>query len=143
MSTFAPLHPHRFTPEDYAREETYRLTRPPVEAATTLIPDAFRSPEFYALEQEKIFATGWVVVGCTSQVSQPGDILVASVAGQSILVTRNKAGELRAFYNVCRHRGSQLVNEARNVKVIRCPYHSWGYDLNGNCIGTPLFEGSD
>lgn len=73
-------------------------------------------------------------------------MLVAELASQSIIVTRNKGGELRAFYNVCRHRGTMmLASDCTAVKNgrIRCPYHSWAYDLDGLCLGTPLFEGSD
>jgi choline monooxygenase len=140
------LYPSSFTAEDFTREETYRYTRAPVEAALTLIPEAYTSPEFYALEQARVFSNSWVVVGCTSQVKGPQDVLVADVAGQSIIVTRNKAGELRAFYNVCRHRGAKMLDDdctrLRSSRV-RCPYHSWAYDLDGHCIGTPLFEGSD
>ena len=142
QTPYAPYRPHRFTTADYTREETYRHTRPPVEWASTLVPEAYHSREFHALEQERVFASSWVTVGCTSQVQKPGDILVAKVAGQSIIVTRDNTGELRAFYNVCRHRGTQLFDESCHVNVIRCPYHSWGYDLTGTCIGTPLFEGS-
>ena len=116
---YAPYRPHRFSAADYTREETYRLTRPPVERASSLVPEAYHSPEFHALEQERVFAGSWVTVGCTSQVREPGDILVAKVAGQSIIVTRDNTGGLRAFYNVCRHRGTQLFDEPCHVNVIR------------------------
>ena len=75
----------------YTLEETYRATRPPVDRALTLNPDAYRSPEFYAVEQERVFSKGWVCVGYTSQVERPGDVLVATVAGQPILVTRDRS----------------------------------------------------
>src|SRR4029453_349844 len=127
QTPYAPYRPHRFTTADYTREETYRLTRGAVEWASTLVPEVYHSPEFYALEQERVFAGSWVTVGCTSQVQKPGDILVARVAGQSIIVTRDDTGELRAFYNVCRHRGTQLFDESCQVNVIRFPYHSWVY----------------
>jgi choline monooxygenase len=145
-SSYAKLYPAAFSPEDYVKEETYRYTRAPVEAALTLIPEAYTSPEFYALEQERVFSNSWVVVGCTSQVKNLKDVLVANVGGQSVIVTRNKAGELRAFYNVCRHRGAMMLDDGcatLPAARIRCPYHSWAYDLDGHCIGTPLFEGSD
>jgi choline monooxygenase len=126
---------------------TYRQTRLPVEQASTLIPDAYTSPEFHALEQEKIFATGWIAVGCTSDLDRPGACLVTEVAGRSVIVTRNRHGRLRAFHNVCRHRATALLDpDARHVGRhgrIRCPYHGWAYDLDGACLGTPLFEGSD
>ena len=140
------LYPETFTAEDYVNPETYKHTRAPVENALSLIPEAFTCETFHRIEQERIFQNSWVGVGCTDQLRQPGSLIIAEVAGQSIIVTRNKAGELRGFYNVCRHRGvKMLADDCTHVRSsrIRCPYHSWAYDLDGNCIGTPLFEGSD
>jgi choline monooxygenase len=140
---------HDFAPacdpgaQHYTREETYRQTRLPVQLASTLIPDAYRSPQLYAVEQERVFSRGWVCAGYTSQVAEPGDVLVASVAGQPLLVSRDHAGQLRAFYNVCRHRGSLLVAADGKHSVIRCPYHSWGYALDGRLLGAPYFKGLD
>src|SRR5262245_37563031 len=104
----------------YTSEETYRNTRPPVDRALTLHPDAYRSEEFYAIEQERVFSNGWVCVGYMSQVERPGDVFAAEVAGQPILVTRDRSRTVRAFYNVCRHRGSLLVGEDGHLDVIRC-----------------------
>ncbi|MET0189771.1 MAG: aromatic ring-hydroxylating dioxygenase subunit alpha [Pseudonocardia sediminis] len=137
-----PLHPARFT-----EPGTYRRTRLPVDLASTLIPDAYTSPEFFALEREKVFTTGWVAVGFAGDVDRPGRCVVVEVAGRSIIVTRNRLGELRGFHNVCRHRATKLLDaDAREVGHrgrIRCPYHNWTYDTDGACLGTPLFEGSD
>jgi len=124
----------------YTQPETYCLSRLPVDQASTLIPDAYTAADFFALEQEKIFATAWVAVGCLQQVQNPGDILVTEVAGRSILVMRDKTGKLRAFYNVCRHRGSKLLENSCNIKSLRCPYHAWVYGLDGQCLGTSMFQ---
>jgi choline monooxygenase len=138
--------PRPVPPEDFTNEETYRHTRAPVDVAVTLIPDAYSSREFFELERERVFASSWIVVGFASQVREAGDVIVAEVAGRSIIVTRDKHGELNAFHNVCRHRAAKLLDEdtraVRNNRI-RCPYHSWTYDLEGACLGTPLFEGSD
>ena len=130
---------------DYRDETTYSETRLPVELASTLIADGYRSVDYYVDEQEQIFAKGWVGVGATSEVSAVGQVIVRQVSGRSVIVTRNTDGNIKAFLNVCRHRGSRLIKEDCTLKVarIRCPYHSWAYDLDGSCIGTPLFEGSD
>jgi choline monooxygenase len=137
-----PIDPARFTDEGL-----YRATRLPVELASTLIPDAYTSPAFFALEQERVFASSWVAVGLVGDVDGPSRCVVVEVAGRSILITRNRHGELRGFHNVCRHRATKLLDgDAREVgrhHRIRCPYHSWTYDTDGNCLGTPLFEGSD
>ena len=102
----------RLPTESFSQPDTYRQSRLPVDQASTLIPDAYTSDEFFALEQEKIFANSWVAVGCLQQVSKQGDILVTEVAGRSILIVRSKEDKLEGFYNVCRHRGSKLLNES-------------------------------
>jgi choline monooxygenase len=137
-----PIAPARFTEED-----TYRHTRRPVDLASTLIPDAYSSPGFFALEQERVFTSSWVAVGLVGDVDKPGRCVVVEVGGRSILITRNRHGELRGFHNLCRHRATKLLDDdAREVghrDRIRCPYHNWTYDTDGACLGTPLFEGSD
>jgi phenylpropionate dioxygenase-like ring-hydroxylating dioxygenase large terminal subunit len=129
----------------FGREETYAATRRPVELAETLTPEAYTSEEFFAIERERVFGSSWVAVGCVDQLREVGDVLVADVSGSSIFVVRSGEGALRAFFNVCRHRGTRLLrpDDRRVKRFIRCPYHSWAYDLNGRCVGTPLFTGSD
>ncbi len=145
-ATYMNRSPKPFSAEDYIDPETYQQTRVSVESALTMIPEAYTCETFYAIEQERVFGNSWVPVALTSQVRDPGDVCVIEVTGQSIIITRNKAGELRAFYNVCRHRGTLMLDaectELRGGRI-HCPYHRWAYDLDGNCIGTPLFEGSD
>ena len=129
-----------FPAEAFLLEATYAKTRLPVDFASTLIPDAYVSPEFYALEQERVFAKSWVPVCVPDEVRMPGQFHVVEVAGRSIIVTRNQQGELRAHHNVCRHRGSRLCEGSGQVRrFFSCPYHAWGYDLDGACLGTPLF----
>jgi choline monooxygenase len=132
-------------PSLFTDERTYRDTRRPAPVARTLIPQAYTSDEFFELERERVFNTSWVAVGCVDQLREPGDVLVADVGGRSIFVVRTRAGELRAFYNVCRHRGTQLLrpDESKVRRWIRCPYHSWAYDYEGKCIGTPMFDDSN
>ncbi len=126
---------------DYLAEETYAATRLPVEAASTLLPQAYHDDGFWAAELDRLWARSWVGVGVRPA---PGEALVREIAGRSVIVTANAAGELRAFLNVCRHRGTQLLEHDQPVgRRIRCPYHAWAYDLDGACIGTPLFEGSE
>jgi choline monooxygenase len=131
--------------EAFTREETYAATRRPVSLAKTLLPEAYTSEAFFALERERVFGSSWVAVGCAAQLREPGDVLVTDVAGRSIFIVRKQDGTLRAFYNVCRHRGTRLLapGECRVKRFIRCPYHSWAYDHDGRCIGTPMFTGSD
>jgi choline monooxygenase len=128
---------------DYVSESTYVATRRPVEDATTLIPQAYRSSRFFELERRQVFGRGWVAVTFAEKVAQPGQVVTATVAGMPIVVTRDQEGELRAFHNVCRHRGTQLVTEDCSLRRFRCPYHSWTYALDGRLLGAPLFAGSD
>jgi choline monooxygenase len=129
----------------FSREDTYAATRRPVELAATLLPEAYTSDEFFATERDRVFRSTWVAIGCSAQVRTAGQVLVGEVGGRSIFVVRTEHGDLRAFYNVCRHRGTRLLTpDRRQVKrFIRCPYHSWAYGLDGRCVGTPLFSGSD
>src|SRR4051794_33624854 len=131
--------------EAFTREETYAATRRRVSLAETLLPEAYTSEVFFAIERERVFGSSWVAIGCSAQLREGGDVLVAEVAGRSVFVVRKQDGALRAFYNVCRHRGTQLLGagERRVKRFIRCPYHSWAYDHDGTCVGTPLFTGSD
>jgi choline monooxygenase len=133
-------HAHPFT-----QEETYAPTRRHPAAAQTLLPDAYTSDAFFAIERERVFARSWVAAGCAAQLREPGDALVTDVAGRSIFIIRTRSGELRAFYNVCRHRGTRLLrpSETKVKRWIKCPYHSWAYSHEGACIGTPMFSDSD
>ena len=125
----------------FAREETYEATRLPVELATTLIPDAYTEQSFFDLEREQVFARSWIPVCVADEVAQPGDFLALEAAGRSVIVCRNREGALRAHHNVCRHRGSRLCDPGAGhaERFFKCPYHSWAYDLDGKCLGTPLF----
>jgi glycine betaine catabolism A len=92
----------------------------------------------YEADRRKVFHSTWTAIAREEEIPQPGDFITRELAGESILLTRALDGGLRAFYNVCRHRGTRLVKGAGNVrKVITCPYHAWSYDLAGNCVGAP------
>jgi len=112
------------------------------------LPSSFyRSSDIFEKEREKIFSRQWVCAGREEQLPQAGDSLVLDVVGQSILVVRNKSGELKAHYNVCRHRGARLCFTDRHslelkggvtpAGTIRCPYHLWTYSLDGNLLSAP------
>ena len=125
----------------FTDEATYAATRLPVNAASTLIPDAYVSDEFQRLEAERVFARSWVPVCVTDEVAEPGSFVVAEVAGRSLIVCRDRGGALHAHHNVCRHRGARLCADERGrvERFFQCPYHAWAYGLDGSCLGTPLF----
>jgi Rieske 2Fe-2S family protein len=109
------------------------------QGARTLAGRYYTSPAILDEEAEKIFARRWICVGRAESLAQKGDFLLADVAGESIIVLRDQAGGLRAFYNVCRHRGTRLCEAAqgRFSETIQCPYHAWTYGLDGRLIGAP------
>jgi Rieske 2Fe-2S family protein len=111
------------------------------EGAKSLPQRYFVSPELFEEELEKIFARHWVLVGHQSEVAKAGDYFVRDVAGESIIIVRDKSEEVRAFYNVCRHRGTRLCEEERgHGAAIQCPYHAWTYGLDGRLIGAPHMD---
>src|SRR5437764_15172190 len=83
----------------------------------------------------------WVLVGHQSQIAQAGDYLTAEVAGESLIIVRDKRGAIHGFYNVCRHRGSRLIEKRHGQSAaIQCPYHAWTYALDGRLIGAPHMD---
>jgi glycine betaine catabolism A len=112
-----------------------------VAGAKTLPQCYFTRPEVFAQEQAQIFAKQWVLVGHQSQLAKPGDYFVATVSDESLIVLRDQDSAVRGFYNVCRHRGTRLCQEATgHVAAIQCPYHAWTYALDGRLIGAPHME---
>ena len=110
--------------------------------AKTLPQRYFVSPEIFAQEREKIFSREWILIGHQSQLPNSGDYFISEVADENLIVVRDKRGEIRGFYNVCRHRGSRLI-ENRNGQLsaaIQCPYHAWTYALDGRLVGAPHMD---
>lgn len=122
---------------------TYGQTRLPVDEATTLPGSVYQDENFYNMEKERIFQSSWVAAGELCDLSQPGDVVPATVGGAPVVLANDK-GTIRAFHNVCSHRGAQLVSErCTKRRTILCPYHRWGYALDGRLIGTPAFDADD
>jgi Rieske 2Fe-2S family protein len=121
----------------------FRKTAETFEPGAKSLPQPyFISPEVFAQEKERIFSRQWVLVGHQSAIAQTGDYFISEVANESLIVVRDKHGEIRGFYNVCRHRGSRLI-ENRNGQLsgaIQCPYHAWTYSLDGRLIGAPHMD---
>jgi Rieske 2Fe-2S family protein len=116
----------------------------------SLPSDAYRTPAAFVADKTTIFDREWVCAARAEDVPEAGDHLVLDVAGESVLVVRDKAGAIHAHYNVCRHRGARLCdadNDARwglsfdggviGRTLIRCPYHSWAYGLDGHLVAAP------
>jgi len=109
--------------------------------ATTLPQSYFVSPDIFAEESRKVFASEWVCVGHRSQLPEAGDYIVQEVAGESLIILRDKEGNIRSFHNVCRHRGTRLCEApSGHAAAIQCPYHAWTYALDGRLIGAPHMD---
>jgi phenylpropionate dioxygenase-like ring-hydroxylating dioxygenase large terminal subunit len=105
----------------------------------TLSREYFVSPEIYEMERERIFSRSWMLAGHVSQLRKPGDFFVFDIDRESVLVVRGGDGEIRAFHNHCRHRGTRLCSEHQGTLggAIQCPYHAWTYGLDGALRAAP------
>ena len=123
-----------------------------IECAQTLASRFYTDPHILEIEREKIFRRTWQLVGTLDQacgevkgvkrtISDPESYFTADVAGEPIIVVRDKLGTLRAFSNVCRHRAGPIALGSGCKNVLRCQYHGWTYTLDGRLIGTPDVEG--
>jgi choline monooxygenase len=121
--------------------DLYRANAPLEEAYT--IPAAWYLDErIERLESEQVFGRNWIAVGRVDQVAKPGAFFTTELAGEPLVVVRGNDGELRAFFNVCRHHAAAVVNVACGVaQHLRCPYHGWTYGFDGSLKGTPEFAG--
>lgn len=110
--------------------------------AKTLPARYYTDPENFRREMETFFCEMWVCVGRSERIPTPGDFFLREVAGESVIVTRDEHATVRAFYNVCRHRGTQVCRELAGKLPgrIQCPYHGWTYGLDGHLLGAPHME---
>ena len=125
------------TPAQFPDLTADLLTTVPLERSETIPSAWYTDPRFHDLDREAILAESWQHVGHVDQLGQAGDLLVDTVAGNPVIVIRGKDGELRAFYNVCRHRGGPLALKDGNCDMLQCKYHGWTYQLDGMLRGVP------
>jgi len=124
------------------RPEQFEATRRSFDRASPLAGPPYRDPAIFAAELERIFFGTWLCAGHQGAVREPGDFIMREVGGESFVLLRDHSGALRAFYNVCRHRGTRLLDEpsGSGLDCIRCPYHAWSYGLDGALVAAPLME---
>jgi choline monooxygenase len=118
----------------------YEAVRRPLLDAETLPTWCYTSDAFYRREVDRIFRKVWNFLGAADQIPRPGDYFTVTFAGVPVIILRDEDGELRAFANSCRHRGSALLEGRGNCKRIICPYHSWNYRLDGSLAGAPEMQ---
>lgn len=99
----------------------------------------YTDPDIWTLDVQRVLSNKWHLVGHVAQIPAPGDYLLVDILGESIIVVRTRGDEVRALYNVCRHRGAQLCQTATgNKERFVCPYHGWTYELDGTLESAPL-----
>jgi Rieske 2Fe-2S family protein len=113
------------------------------EGQMSLPAEAYASASVLRWEMERFFDGSWVCVGRSDDLRHPGDRLAVRLGHECVLLVRDEGGVLRAFYNVCRHRGHELmeVGDVASGRFLRCPYHAWAYGLDGRLKGTPGYAG--
>jgi len=120
-----------------------RLIQPDIAQAFTLPANFYFDPAFEAPEKEKVFARTWQIVGHERQLPSPGSFFTTDLVGEPLLIVRNTAGEgeIKGFYNVCKHRAGPPAQGCGERKVFRCGYHGWTYSLDGELLNAPECEG--
>ncbi|MEU6122327.1 aromatic ring-hydroxylating dioxygenase subunit alpha [Streptomyces sp. NPDC047123] len=111
----------------------------PPSLIATLPGPYYTDPEIFRQEQERVFEALWFCAVRSADLDAPGAFRTVRVGRESVLITRSRTGELRAFLNVCRHRGARLCTEESGQvrRTLQCPYHAWTYDLDGKLIAAP------
>ena len=120
------------------------VMRPIEEWASGLPNETYISDAFAAWEQDVLLARTWACIGTGRRVPEVGDAMPLEFAGLPLFMLRGRDGEVRVFHNVCSHRGMVLMEKPTRTRgAIRCPYHSWTYELDGSLRSTPMIGGTD
>ena len=132
----------RLTINDFVSQEKLDRVKKPIHEANGLPNEFYTNNEFRLFERKKLFEDKWVVVGVTSSIPNPGDAKPFDLQGIPLIILRDKNSQINVFHNVCSHRGYKILQKSCNIKtILRCPYHSWSYDLGGKLIATPHIGG--
>lgn len=129
-------------PADVFDPRHYEACRRPVEVAETLPNWCYTSQAFYEREREHIFLKHWICAAHEARIPNPGSFMTFDFVGIPMILARGKDGAVRAFVNACRHRGGEVASGSGECAAFKCPYHAWTFALNGDLIGTPMFEES-
>ena len=124
---------------------SFKPRAPLPSTAFTLPASYYTDPAIFEKDRERFFRRMWVGVGRLEDLPQRGSYMTVTIAGDSFIVVRaDDGGRVRAYYNLCRHRGTRLCTEplGRFGGAIQCPYHAWTYDYEGKLLGAPHMDGS-
>ena len=132
-------HSHLMTPAQELRANVAL----PFSQARAMPKSVYTSPDFAAAEVQHIFAKEWLCAGRADALTEPGDYLTLKIAGEPVIVLRDRDGALRGLSNVCRHRMSTLLEGRGHVRSIVCPYHAWTYNLDGSLRAAPAMAANE
>ena len=124
--------PEHIDPQDFNIE--------PIERAETIPSAWYTNRNQVSIENKAIFSREWQLAGHESQIAEPGSSMCRTVAGNPILIVRDSEMKIRAFYNVCRHRGGPMAVKSGTKTVLQCQYHGWTYLMDGSLRGVPQFD---
>ena len=130
--------------ENYISLEKLEVVCNSIEDAHGLPNECYLEGGYTKFERKLLFEDKWVVIGVASNLKQKGEAVPFNLLGIPLIILKDKNDKIRVFHNVCSHRGYKLLNEPCKIKnALRCPYHSWAYDLNGKLVSTPHIGGMD
>ncbi len=119
------------------------MRRPRADTTYSLPPECYVARDVFAHERERVFAHGWIPVAREEDVDAPGDFVTMDIAGDPVVVTRDRDDTLHALGNVCRHRNTTIVEGSGRVPSLQCPYHRWTYRLDGQLLAAPNMDAVD
>ncbi len=138
------MYPRKLEWSDFFDASLKERLNKPTEAGSALPNAAYIHPDFYTLEQQTVFRKTWVFAAFAHQLPNIGDLLPIDIAGQPVVLVKSDDAKIRAFHNVCRHRGAKLIDELKTgCRNLVCPNHSWSYSLRGKLLARPRFWGGD
>jgi choline monooxygenase len=113
----------------------------PLSQASTIPSSWYTNENLFAVETQTVFSNSWQFAARSDQLINPGNYITTEIGGEPIVIVRGNDGELRAFFNVCRHHAAAVMTEPEGCAAqLRCPYHGWTYSLEGELKGTPDFN---
>jgi len=119
------------------------MVRRPLQQAAHLPSEYYTSPDIFRLEQQRLFIRDWLCVGREDEIPTSGDYFTFTAIDEPIVVARNEQGEVRAFSNLCQHRGVEVAKGRGNRRRFSCPYHAWSYDLDGKLVAAPYMDDAE
>ena len=127
---------------DFVDKKKLDAVKKPIAQSHGLPNECYISKEYMIFERKKLFENMWTVIGVASSIPNTGDAKPFNLQNIPLIALRNKDNQIKVFHNVCSHRGHKILKKAcSEKKVLRCPYHSWTYNLNGDLISTPHIGG--